>query len=67
METGPRFIVSSDRLEKPEIESAIPDLRGEGHNHYAMEASLVTMAEARLQRTTLANQVQIDRKCQLYS
>ena len=29
METGPRFIVPSDELEKPGIEPATPDLHGE--------------------------------------
>ena len=29
METGPRFIVPSDGLEKPEIEPATPGLQGE--------------------------------------
>ena len=33
METGPRFIVSSERLEKPEIELTIPGLQGELLNH----------------------------------
>ena len=36
METGSRFIVSFDRLEKLGIETASP---GEGHSHCAIEAS----------------------------
>ena len=36
---GPRFIVSSERLEKPGIEPTNPGLEGEYLNHYATEAS----------------------------
>ena len=36
---GPRFRVSSKRLEKPGIEPTIPGLEGEQLNHYATEAS----------------------------
>ena len=39
METGPRFIVPSDGLEKPGIEPATPGLQGEWHNHCTTEAS----------------------------
>ena len=39
METGPRFIVPSDGLEKPGIEPATPGLQGEGHSHCTTEAS----------------------------
>ena len=39
METGPRFIVPSDGLEKPGIELATPGLQGEWHNHCTTEAS----------------------------
>ena len=35
---GPRFSVSSERLEKPGIEPTTPGLEGEQLNHYAMEA-----------------------------
>ena len=38
METGPRFIVPSDGLEKPGIEPATPGLQGEWHNHCTTEA-----------------------------
>ena len=37
---GPRFRVSSERLEKPGIEPSTPGLEGEQLNHYATEASL---------------------------
>ena len=37
---GPRFRVSSERLEKPGIEPTTPVLEGEQLNHYATEASL---------------------------
>ena len=36
---GPRFRVSSERLEKPGIEPTNPGLEGEQLNHYATEAS----------------------------
>ena len=36
---GPRFRVSSERLEKPGIEPTTPVLEGEQLNHYATEAS----------------------------
>ena len=36
---GPRFRVSSERLEKPGIEPTTPCLEGEQLNHYATEAS----------------------------
>ena len=36
---GPRFRVSSERLEKPWIEPTTPVLEGEQLNHYATEAS----------------------------
>ena len=36
---GPRFRVSSERLEKPRIEPTIPGLEGEQLYHLAMEAS----------------------------
>ena len=36
---GPRFRVSSERLEKPGIEPTTPGLEGEQLNHYATEAS----------------------------
>ena len=39
METGPRFIVTSNGLEKPRIEPATPGLQGESHNHCTTEAS----------------------------
>ena len=39
METGPRFIVPSDGLEKPRSELATPGLQGEWHNHCTTEAS----------------------------
>ena len=39
METGPRFIVPSDGLEKPGIEPATPGLQGEWRNHCTTEAS----------------------------
>ena len=39
METGPRFIVPSDVLEKPGIGPATPGLQGEWHNHCTTEAS----------------------------
>ena len=38
METGPRFIVPSDGLEKPGIEPATHGLQGECHNHCTTEA-----------------------------
>ena len=38
METGPRFIVPSDGLEKPGIEPATPGLQGENY-HCTTEAS----------------------------
>ena len=41
METGPRFIVPSDGLEKPGIEPATPGLQGECHNHCTTDASEV--------------------------
>ena len=41
METGPRFIVPSDGLEKPGIEPAPPGLQGEIHNHGTTEASRI--------------------------
>ena len=37
---GPRFRVSSERLEKPGIEPTTPGLEGGQLNHYATEASL---------------------------
>ena len=39
METGPRFKVPSDGLEKPGIEPVTPGLQGECHNHCTTEAS----------------------------
>ena len=36
---GPRFGVSSERLEEPGIEPTTPGLEGEQLNHYATEAS----------------------------
>ena len=36
---GPRFRVSSERLEKPGIEPTTPGLEGEQLNHYVTEAS----------------------------
>ena len=43
---GPRFRVSSERLEKPGIEPTTPGLEGEQLNHYATEASnYVVVAE----------------------
>ena len=39
---GPRFRVSSERLEKPGIEPTTPVLEGEQLNHYTTEASLVS-------------------------
>ena len=36
---GPRFRVSSERLEKPGTEPTNPGLEGEQLNHYATEAS----------------------------
>ena len=36
---GPRFRVSSERLEKPGIEPTTPGLEGEQLNHYATEVS----------------------------
>ena len=39
METGPRFTVPSDGLEKSGIEPATPGLQGEWHNHCTTEAS----------------------------
>ena len=38
METGPRFMVSSDGLELG-IEASTPDLYGKLHNHCATDAS----------------------------
>ena len=38
-ETGPRFKVSSERLEKPRIELTTPGLEGKWLNHYTTEAS----------------------------
>ena len=38
---GPRFRVSSERLEKPRIEPTTLGLEGERLNHYVMEASCV--------------------------
>ena len=38
---GPRFRVSSERLEKPGIEPTTPGLEGEQLNHDATEASKV--------------------------
>ena len=38
---GPRFRVSSERLEKPGIEPRTPGLEGEQLNHYATEASIL--------------------------
>ena len=38
---GPRFRVSSERLEKPGIEPTTPGLEGEQLNHYATEASYI--------------------------
>ena len=35
---GPRFYVSSERLEKPRIELMTPGLEGKWLNHYATEA-----------------------------
>ena len=37
---GPRFRVSSERLEKSGIEPTTPGLDGEQLNHYATEASI---------------------------
>ena len=37
---GPRFRISSERLEKPGIEPTTPGLEGQQLNHYATEASL---------------------------
>ena len=34
---GPRFRVSSERLEKPGIEPTTPDLEGEQLHHYATD------------------------------
>ena len=39
METGPRFKVSSERLEKPVFEHTTPGLQGGQLNHYTTEAS----------------------------
>ena len=39
---GPRFRVSSERLEEPGIKPTIPGLEGEQLNHYATEASVKT-------------------------
>ena len=36
---GPRFRISSERLEKPGIEPTTPGLEGKQLSHYAMEAS----------------------------
>ena len=36
---GPRFKVSSERLEKPGIELTTPGLEGKWLNHYSTEAS----------------------------
>ena len=36
---GPRFKVSSERLEKPGIELTTPGLEGKWLNHYTKEAS----------------------------
>ena len=41
METGPRFKVSSERLEKPGFEHTTPGLQGKKLNQYATEASKV--------------------------
>ena len=38
-QTGPRFKVSSERLEKPGIELTTPGLQGDYLNHYTTEAS----------------------------
>ena len=42
---GPRFRVSSERLEKPGIEPWTPGLEGEQLNHYATEASNFILLE----------------------
>ena len=39
---GPRFRVSSERLEKRGIEPTTPGLEGEQLNHYATEASVTS-------------------------
>ena len=39
-ETGPRFKVSSERLEKPGFELTTPGLQGGWLNHYTKEASM---------------------------
>ena len=38
-ETGPRFKVSPERLEKPRIDPTTPALQGDWLNHYATGAS----------------------------
>ena len=40
METGPWLKVSSDRLVKPEIESATPGLQGKQFIHYTTAAPI---------------------------
>ena len=44
METGPRLKVSSDRLEKPGIEPAIPGLQGKWFIHYTTVAPVRVQA-----------------------
>ena len=39
METGPRFKISSERLEKPRMELMTPGLEGELLYHYTTEDS----------------------------
>ena len=53
METGPRFIASLDRLEKPGIESAIPGLQSESVKHCATEASIYALIRCTSQKETL--------------
>ena len=50
METEPRFIDSSDRLEKPWVKPATPGSQGKSHNHCATEASLTCVST--VQRAT---------------
>ena len=42
---GPRFRVSSERLEKPGIEPTTPGLEGKQLNHYATEASIILIGD----------------------
>ena len=43
MEKGPEFKVSSDRLVKPGIEPATPDLQGKRFIHYTTAAPTVLL------------------------